>query len=229
MAMKKFRNMKVYEQSGYQYKSTPAIMLKGQWLREAGFDCGTSITVTCEEGRLVIVPREEDGIMERGGGFLYGDHPGSVPDFHRLFFCDPRHWWSGLWSQVSAFFTDTWNAILQNPIVQLVVTTITSLWENAKNTLQGIWSGICQIASGAFELLKNVILAPVLLLIDLVTGNFSQLASDAANIWDNIKNAASQIWSGIRQVVTSAASGLKQGVETVLSALSQFASQICRR
>ena len=87
-----------------------------------------------------------------------------------------------------------------------------------KNTLQGIWSGICQIASGAFELLKNVILAPVLLLIDLVTGNFSQLASDAANIWNNIRNAASQIWSGIRQVVISAASGLKQGVETVLSA-----------
>lgn len=37
MAMKKFRNMKVYEQSGYQYKSTPAIMLKGQWLREASY------------------------------------------------------------------------------------------------------------------------------------------------------------------------------------------------
>ena len=142
------------------------------------------------------------------------------------FFSAIPDWWSGLWSQVSAFFTNTWNAILQNPIVQLVVTTITSLWENAKNTLQGIWSGICQIASGAFELLKNVILAPVLLLIDLVTGNFSQLASDAANIWNNIRNAASQIWSGIRQVVTSAASGLKQGVETVLSALSQFISQI---
>ena len=117
------------------------------------------------------------------------------------FFSAIPDWWSGLWSQVSAFFTNTWNAILQNPLIQLVVTTITSLWENAKNTLQGIWSGICQIASGAFELLKNVILAPVLLLIDLVTGNFSQLASDAANIWNNIRNAASQIWSGIRQVV----------------------------
>ena len=142
------------------------------------------------------------------------------------FFSAVPDWWSGLWSQVSAFFTNTWNAILQNPIVQLVVTTVTSLWENAKNTLQGIWSGICDIAAGAFELLKNVILAPVLLLIDLVTGNFSQLASDAANIWNNIKNAAAQIWSGIRQVVTSAASGLKQGVETVLSALSKFASRI---
>ena len=103
------------------------------------------------------------------------------------------------------------------------MTTITSLWENAKNTLQGIWSGICDIARRCLGATENVILAPVLLLIDLVTGNFSQLASDAANIWNNIRNAASQIWLGIRQVVTSAASGLKQGVETVLSALSQFA------
>ena len=64
MGMKKVRNMNVYEQSGYHYKSTPAIMLKGQWLREAGFDCGTSITVTCEEGRLVIVPREEASYVD---------------------------------------------------------------------------------------------------------------------------------------------------------------------
>ena len=33
MAFKKIRNMKVYEQSGYQYKATPTIMLKGQWLK----------------------------------------------------------------------------------------------------------------------------------------------------------------------------------------------------
>ena len=141
------------------------------------------------------------------------------------FFSSIPDWWSGLWSQVSSFFSDTWNTILQNPIVRLVVDTVTSLWENAKNTLQGIWSGICQIAAGAWELLKNTILVSVLLLIDLVTGNFSQLASDAANIWNNIKNAAAQIWSGIKQVVTSAASGLRQGVQTVLSALVQFASQ----
>ena len=32
---------------------------------------------------------EADGIMERRGGLFYGDHPGGVPDFHRLFFCYP--------------------------------------------------------------------------------------------------------------------------------------------
>ena len=58
MAFKKIRNMKVYEQSGYQYKATPTIMLKGQWLKEAGFNIGDSITVTCEDGKLIIAPRE---------------------------------------------------------------------------------------------------------------------------------------------------------------------------
>ena len=71
-----------------------------------------------------------------------------------------------------------------------------------------------------------MILAQVLLLIDPVAGNFSQLTSDADNIWNNIKNAAFQIWPGIRQTVPSAASGLKQGVEMVLSVLSLFPSQI---
>ena len=64
MAFKKSRNMKVYEQSGYNYKSTPTIMLKGQWLKEAGFDCGTSITVTCEDGKLMITPREEISFID---------------------------------------------------------------------------------------------------------------------------------------------------------------------
>lgn len=64
MAFKKSRNMKVYGQSDYNYKSTPTIMLKGQWLKEAGFDCGTSITVTCEDGKLIITQREEISFID---------------------------------------------------------------------------------------------------------------------------------------------------------------------
>lgn len=57
--IKDYRNMKVYEQSGYQYKSTPAIMLKGQWLRELGFEENTPITVHCEDGILTIKRTDE--------------------------------------------------------------------------------------------------------------------------------------------------------------------------
>lgn len=64
MAFKKFRNMKVCEQSGYKYKATPTIILKGQWLKDAGFDIGDSITVTCEDGKLIITPREEVSFID---------------------------------------------------------------------------------------------------------------------------------------------------------------------
>lgn len=59
MAFKEYRDMKVYEQGGYSSVHTPTIILKGQWLREAGFEYGTPITVKCEDGRLTITPRNE--------------------------------------------------------------------------------------------------------------------------------------------------------------------------
>ena len=55
---KEVRRFKVYEQSGHNYKPTPTITLKGLWLGELGFGAGTLLTVRCEEGKLVIVPRE---------------------------------------------------------------------------------------------------------------------------------------------------------------------------
>lgn len=59
MAYKKYREMKVYEASGYQYKRTPSIVLKGQWLSELGFDIGEPIEVKCEDGRLIITKANE--------------------------------------------------------------------------------------------------------------------------------------------------------------------------
>lgn len=126
-------------------------------------------------------------------------------------------WWSGIWQQVADFFSGIWQSMMENPVLSSIVTTIQDLWQNAVTTLQDIWSGLTEIASGAWELLKNTILAPVLLLIDLVTGDFGQLASDAQNIWQNIQDAASQIWSGIQQVVTSFAEGLVTHVVTLVT------------
>ncbi|MCM1234294.1 MAG: type I toxin-antitoxin system SymE family toxin [Ruminococcus flavefaciens] len=59
--MKKInRIMKVYEQSGYHYKPTPTITLKGAWLEDWGFKIDTPIIVQCEQGRLVIIKKEPE-------------------------------------------------------------------------------------------------------------------------------------------------------------------------
>jgi hypothetical protein len=57
--VKKNRNMKVISQSGYKYKETPTIMLKGLWLKELGFEIGDYVSVSCENGKLIITPDVE--------------------------------------------------------------------------------------------------------------------------------------------------------------------------
>lgn len=51
---KEIRSLKVVEQSGYHYKPTPTITLKGQWLQELGFELKQPITVKCEGGKITI-------------------------------------------------------------------------------------------------------------------------------------------------------------------------------
>ncbi len=131
-------------------------------------------------------------------------------------------WWSGLWQSVGDFFNNIWTGMMENPVLSGIVDMIRSLWENLSATLQDIWQGIQTAASGAWELIKNVILGPVLLLIDLVTGNFTKLEEDALNIWTNIQLAASAIWSGIRQTVGSLAQGLVNHVTILLTGLRDF-------
>ena len=53
------RDLKVYGMSGYHYKSTPTIMMKGQWLQEYGFEIGQQYHVKCEPGKIVITMPEE--------------------------------------------------------------------------------------------------------------------------------------------------------------------------
>lgn len=142
------------------------------------------------------------------------------------FFSGVPEWWSGIWQQVSNFFTSAWTNMIQNPIISELVTMITKLWQNGVKTWQGIWQGLVTIAQGVWELLKNTILAPVILLIDLVTGDFEKLRTDASNIWTNIRNAAQTIWSGTKTVITSLAQGIKTGVTTCFSGLRNIANQI---
>lgn len=53
------RSIKVLSQSGYRYRETPAIILKGQWLNDWGFEIGDYVCVSCENGRLIITPDTE--------------------------------------------------------------------------------------------------------------------------------------------------------------------------
>ena len=64
MAKKNMRSMKVYGMSGYKYQQVPTVMLKGKWLEQLNFHIGDYVSVTCENGKIIITPDAEKASMK---------------------------------------------------------------------------------------------------------------------------------------------------------------------
>lgn len=126
----------------------------------------------------------------------------------------------GIWSGVVTFFVGIWNGIINT--LQPLFTALSDGWNNAMINLSGIWNGIVTIAGGVWNLLKDVIMGPILLLLDLITGDFTQLGIDAANIWNNIVSSLGAIWSGIVQIATTIFNVVMKSITSVWNAISSF-------
>ena len=59
MKNKLTRNLKVYSQGQNGKWNVPAIILKGDWLKQLGFDCNSAIEVICEKDKLIILNKVE--------------------------------------------------------------------------------------------------------------------------------------------------------------------------
>ncbi|MBZ1504055.1 tape measure protein [Latilactobacillus curvatus] len=99
---------------------------------------------------------------------------------------------TAIWNTIATFFSGLWNGI---------VAVATNVWSVFGSGLTAIWNGIVNIAKGVWEMLKVVVMAPILILIDMLTGNWNQLGSDLQMIWGKIKDVAGDIWNGLKQVV----------------------------
>lgn len=121
-------------------------------------------------------------------------------------------------ANIYAKFVYIFTAILNNPVVQLIVNFVTTEFNIMKNLITGIWNGIKDIAAGAWELIKNVVLGPVLLC-DLVTGNFTKLKEDASKIFSNLGNALSTIWNGIKGIASSIWTAIKEHIGNTVGSM----------
>lgn len=132
-------------------------------------------------------------------------------------------WWSGIWNSVQAKFESVWTSIMEIPIIKELISIIKDSFERLKEDLGGIWTGIKMLAENTWEFIKNATLAPVLLLIDLVTGDFEKLKSDLENILNNIKNAVANIWDSIKKITSNIWSEIKNVVSTLVSLVKETA------
>lgn len=139
-----------------------------------------------------------------------------------------KEFFSNLWEAIKSGATNIWDSVKEvwNGFKEWIM----NMWNSVKDNLKGIWDGIKSIAKGVWELIKIAIISPILILLQMLTGDWEGAKSSLKQIWEKIKQAASQIWEGIKQVIKNlieiAVKIGKQLWETFKSHVSQIWNSI---
>lgn len=122
-----------------------------------------------------------------------------------------------IFTPMVSFFAGIWAS---------VYTGFSTAWTKIQNLLQTIWNAIKTVATSSWIIIKNVILGPMLLLIDLLSGNFEGFKSHLSQIWNNIKAAAATAWTAIKEAVSKIVKTFVDSVRTSFEVLKQKATII---
>lgn len=116
------------------------------------------------------------------------------------------------WTDTKQFFVDLWTGVKEaaSNTWAKIVETIAPYITNIKNTFapliewfSNLWANIQTVAASAWEIIKSVVMAPILFLIDIITGNFDQLKQDMAMIWQTISENALLIFTTIKDTIAN--------------------------
>ncbi|WP_314068318.1 tape measure protein [uncultured Vagococcus sp.] len=104
-----------------------------------------------------------------------------------------------------------------------VVNTIKKPFEPLLTWFSGLWESIKSVATSYWEIIKSVIMAPILVLVGLITGDFGQLKEDLIMIWDTIMTNAANIFNTIKDTIVGYVTALVQTASNLWTIMSEFA------
>ncbi len=110
-----------------------------------------------------------------------------------------KQWFSDMWNGVKQVTSDKWNEIKEMfaPYVEMMIAPFRPMVD----FFIGLWDNVKSIAGSYWELIKTAIMGPVLLLIDLITLDFTQFKEDLVMLWTNIKDHASNIFNNLKEIM----------------------------
>ncbi|MDT2780162.1 tape measure protein [Enterococcus lactis] len=146
-----------------------------------------------------------------------------------------RNFWIGLWESIKGTFSAAWETMkaalltVWDTIIALLTPIVVSVMEIFSPMITffiGLWEQIKTIAGAAWELIKAVIMAPILLLIDLVTGDFNRFKEDLSMIWTTIKDSISTIVLAVVRIVIGYFKAIFETGKNIFNGLKDFFSGI---
>lgn len=121
-----------------------------------------------------------------------------------------------VWDGITQWFSDLWNGIkstvtsIVKGIADGIMSRFGTLVYGVRNAfihmsffLKTLWTNLVKIAGQIFEIMKNVILAPVLFVTSLISGGWEEAMNNMIGVWNNIQTAAINIWTSIKAIFDS--------------------------
>ncbi len=149
------------------------------------------------------------------------------------------------WGNVKTTTVNTWENLKSTigNTLENIRTSMAGAWDSVKTTVMNVWENIKTTINNALEkiksflepalnfyktifqntwdIIKNIILGAVLIILDIVTGNFTKLKSDIENIWNNIKTALINIWEILKNTAINAWTKLKEAVLNLCTSIKE--------
>lgn len=109
--------------------------------------------------------------------------------------------WNGIKSTISSIADSIKDAIMSR--FGVLIYGIRNAFIHMKLFLSTLWENLGKIAGQMFEILKNIILAPVLFVTSMISGGWEEAKNNMIAVWNNILEAGANIWSSIQAIFDS--------------------------
>ncbi|EMF0139470.1 phage tail tape measure protein [Enterococcus hirae] len=115
--------------------------------------------------------------------------------------------WEGLkntistaWKTITSKIKSGFDFILK--YISPFVSSFSDVFSNIVKAITSIFAEVKNIIVNAWEIIKSLIAAPLLFIIDLITGDFEQMKEDLDLIWNTLVQSVVNIWTSVKNIFT---------------------------
>lgn len=150
--------------------------------------------------------------------------PGKAADWIVNKWSETKEFFSNIWEGIKESASEAWEGVLN--ILSPYVTAIKNVFQPMIDFFSNLWTQIGSIAGSAWEIIKTVIMGPILLLTDLIIGDFNQLKEDAAMLWTTLTTNIQNIVTTFVEIVVGYYTALKDTVVNIWNVLASTVKDI---
>ena len=125
------------------------------------------------------------------------------------------------WEGVKATLSQ-WGAWINTNVIQPVVNFFKGLWQS----MQNIWSSICDGAKAAWDWIKENVSAAANAVSSAVSKVFTKVKTFFSTVWNACKSVVSSVWSTIKNLVANAVQAVFSKVSTIWNKVKSVTSTV---